>query len=107
MNTKFVILCLGLLVLPSCAWNFKRSKTISHAQECLLKKAYLYIDDIECTDCFKLIQGILSPIKGIQDVSLEKDGRVVITYDSAIKLNYKQIRMVLEEWTFELRKIEF
>ncbi|CAF1623770.1 unnamed protein product, partial [Didymodactylos carnosus] len=25
-------------------------------QSCPLKKAYLYVDDIECEDCFKLIQ---------------------------------------------------
>lgn len=72
------------------------------------KKAYLYISDIECADCFKLIQGILLPIKGVLDVSLEHEDRnkVTISYDAAVKLNRNQIRMVLEEWNFELQKIQ-
>jgi len=119
LNKKFGILFLSLLALPSCApWNFRRSnKLIPVQQSYLPKKAYLYIDDIECEDCFNLIQGIILPIKGVCDVSLENEGynyrtagsssnRVVISYNAAIKLNTKQIRMVLEEWNFELQKIE-
>lgn len=107
------------MVLPACApWNVRRSNTLVPIQQsCLPKKAYLHIDDIECEDCFKLIQGILLPIKGVNDVFLENGGydyqtagsssnRVVICYDAAVTLNKEQLRMVLEEWNFELQRIE-
>jgi len=90
---------------------------IATPNERLSKKAYLHIDDIECEDCFKLIQGILLPIKGVLDVSLEQEcsnyqmagsssNRVVISYDPNTILNTIQIRMVVEEWNFDLQKIE-
>lgn len=119
LNKKFGIVCLSLLALPSCApWNLKRAKTIAPFQQIpALKKAYLYINDIECEDCFKLIQGILLPVKGVRDVSLDQENgnyqkfgifsnKVIVSYDPTIKLNRNQIRMVLEEWNFELDKIE-
>lgn len=77
----------------------------------------MYISDIECNECFKLIQGILSPIKGIREVSLEDPkinykiteselNRVVISYDPTVKLNQRFIRMALKDWNFDLEKIE-
>lgn len=114
MNRKIGILCLSLLALPSC-FNLRRHHIIPQ-QRCLLKKACLYINDIECEDCFKLIQAILLPIKGISSVLVEKmdnycdagtsTNPVIVTYDPLIDLDLEHIKMILEEWTFELQKIE-
>lgn len=78
-----------------------------------LKKAYVYVADIECDDCFSLVQTLIQSIKGVQGVSLEKGhiyaarknkqpDNVIVTYDSTIPLDVAQIEMMLNEWNFEL-----
>jgi copper chaperone CopZ len=96
--------------------EFWRSR-INNIQQPNYQKAYLSISDIECKECFNLIQGIILPIKGIREVSLEdseinykmpgsKLNRVVISYDPTVNLNQRLIRMALKDWNFDLQKIE-
>lgn len=116
MNNKFGILCLGLLVLPACGpWNFRHSKLNNIQQQSISKKLYLYISDVECKDCFALIQGILLSIKGVREVCIENpkydrtsttDNKIIVSYDPAVTLNYAFMKMMLEEWTFNVQKIE-
>lgn len=118
MNKKFVILCFCLVILPACGpWNFRASRVHKIQQKPLSQKAYLYISDVECDECFKLLRGILLAIKGIHEVSVVDQkytienmpgselNPVVISYDPTIKLNKMFIRMVLKDWNFDFQKI--
>ncbi len=97
------------MVLPGCgSFLGNRAKPIIPSKNC--KNIYLSVSDIGCEDCFKLIQDILMSIKGVKKVYLEQDpmenNRVVVVYDVDANINEQQIYSRMNEWNFNLEKLE-